>query len=115
MALINAKNGLAAVGLALAGATAASQALNTYLGKRQGLALANGIKPGMDAHQVELKNLHDQLEVAHKGLADAQLEILKQQREIDSRNSQANLRMGVIWFVLGIATPLALKHFFGIG
>jgi hypothetical protein len=111
MALINAKNGMAAVALAVAGATAASQALNTYLGKRQGIALADGMKPGMDAHQVELRNLHQQLETAHKGLADAQLEILKQQRELDLKNN----RMGVIWYVLGAATPIALKHFFGIG
>ncbi len=110
-ALINAKNGKAAVALAIAGAGAASQALNAYLAKRQGQAVADGLKPNMDAQHEEMQALKTQLEHARQDLAKAQSEIMAQQRNIDKRNTM----MGVAWYALGIATPLGLKYLLGIG
>jgi hypothetical protein len=109
-AWINAKNGKAAVALAIDGAGAASQALNAYLAKRQGAAVADGLKPNFEAQQVELVKLKEQLDTARKDLSDAQASIMSQQRAIDGRN----FWLGFGWYILGAATPYALKYAVGI-
>ena len=118
MALINAKNGMAAVGLAIPGAGAATNMLNAYLAERQGKAVANGLKPGMDAHQEQLLGLKSHLETTQEELAKAHQELVGHQNRIEAQQRQIDKRstwLGVFWYILGAATPIALKYGFGIG
>lgn len=112
MALINAKNGIAAVSIALATATAASQALNAYLAQRQGKALADGLKPEFDSQQEDLQLLKEHLEKSQTELNKANEEIKRAQNELLKHQHQTNLQnkwMSIFYYVLGAATPLALK------
>lgn len=110
-ALINAKNGKLAVTMAITAATIASQAINTYMAKRQGQAVADGMKPNFESQQEELRTLRTHLDSANQQLESAKTAIMDQQARIDRRN----FVMSIFWYALGVATPIALKVFGGIG
>ena len=110
-AWINAKTGKFAVALGVAAASAATQAVNAYLAEGHGVGMAKGVKPNFEAQALELRDLKEKLQAAQSSLQSAEASILAQQKAIDTRN----MLMGVMWFFLGVATPIILKKFFGVG
>lgn len=118
MALVNAKNGIQAVLAAIAFASTTTQAINAYMAKRQGKAVAEGLKPEIDAQQEELLKLRELLERSLAGLTKANEEFGRVQQDMNNQqmaNDRKNAWMGLLWYVLGAATPVALKYGLGVG